>query len=457
MRNQKFIFLSVLISLLVGCSQRYPAASYQKSDPEVTTSCIESVSAPTGRYREEVAGFAEPNSVLTLPDALALTLMRNPELNVYSYEIRAAEARHLQAGLWQNPELDVEVENFGGSGNRRRFNSAQTTIQLSQLIELGGKIDKSRQMFTYDSQLAQAKYDAKRLDVSTALTKTFIELLFIQEKERFSQELVNLSQEVVDSVDKRVQAGKDSPIDLSKAKIRLARAKLQDIEVTKYKEVVREKLASYWGSRNPKFTSAAGQLSQINDLPKFADVQAFLRNNPELIQRAIEVQKRQAEIALAEAKSVPDLTIAGGVKYFDDTDSSALVMGLSIPLPISDRNQGGRLEAVQNLRKAQSQEKVSALSVWNQVNRSYADLDTAYIKASILRDSVVAVSQELFQRSKIAYEQGKKDYLELLDSQRTYFAAKNEYIDILAKYHICKTELERLIGQNLQEISTTVK
>lgn len=417
------------------------------------------ISTVSNHPETDIAGMhpelvSEPNDLLTLRDALRLTLLQNPELNVYSYEIRAAEARHLQVGLWQNPELKVETENFGGSGEMSGFDSAETTIQLSQLIELGGKIDKRQRTFAYDSQLAQVRYDAKRLDVSTALTKSFIELLFIQEKESLSQELIRLSGEIVDSVDKRVQAGKDSPIDLSKATVGLAKARLQHLEMMKYKEVTRKKLASYWASRGPTFTVATGRLDELHDLPERADVQVFLQTNPELIQRAIEVQKRRAEMTLAEAKSIPNLKIAGGVKHFNDTDDTAFVMGLSIPLPFSDRNQGGRIEAMQNLRKAQSQEKVSALSVWNEVNRLYADLETACMKASILRDDILMVSEELLTMSKISYEHGKTNYLELLDSQRTYFSAKNDYIDVLAEYQISKTELERLIGRSLLDITT---
>ena len=123
-----------------------------------------------------------------------------------------------------------------------------------------------------------------------------------------------------------------------------------------------------------------------------------------------------------------------------------------MPLTVFDRNQGGRNEAVQNLRMAQQQQRVTELSVRNTINRLYADFETAYLKATILRDEVLAASAELFRTSKVSYEQGKKDYLELLDSQRIYFTAKNDYINALAEYYINKTELERLIGQGLDTL-----
>jgi cobalt-zinc-cadmium efflux system outer membrane protein len=81
----------------------------------------------------------EPTGVLTLRQALALALLQNPALASAAWEVRAGEARTLQAGLLLNPEFGVEVENFAGSGEFRGFDVAETTITLGQVIELGGK------------------------------------------------------------------------------------------------------------------------------------------------------------------------------------------------------------------------------------------------------------------------------------------------------------------------------
>ncbi len=82
----------------------------------------------------EAAEIAEPTGVITLRKALALALMHNPELKAFSWDVRVSEARQLQASLWPNPELGVEVEDVGGSGELSGFDAAETTIQLSQLI-----------------------------------------------------------------------------------------------------------------------------------------------------------------------------------------------------------------------------------------------------------------------------------------------------------------------------------
>lgn len=400
---------------------------------------------------------AEPNGVITLAKALSLTLLYNPELKAFSHAIRAADARQLQAGLRVNPELDVEVENFGGADEFAGFKGAQTTIQLSQLIELGGKADKRKAVSGYDARLARTAYRGKRLDVAGEMSRTFMELLYIQEKEALSRELIAVSRQIRDSVDKRVQAGKDSPVELAKARIGLARSELEHLDIIKYKDAVRKRLASYWDSRNPVFSGAAGRLDEIDAVPELAAVQALLRENPEVLQRAVEIRKRQAEMALARSGAIPNIRVGGGVKHFNNGDNTAYVVGFSLPLPVIDRNQGGRREALQNLQKARAQEKTTTLEVWNQINRLHADLATARQKAVLLSERVLTSSTEMFEAARTSYRQGKMNYLELLDAQRTYFKANNDYIDVLAAYQWYKTDLERLIGRDLQAINETKK
>ena len=77
------------------------------------------------------------DNILTLAQALSRALSRNPDIEPYAIEIRAREAREVQAGLLPNPELGMEIEEFGGSDDRSQFDGAETTVQLSQRIEIG--------------------------------------------------------------------------------------------------------------------------------------------------------------------------------------------------------------------------------------------------------------------------------------------------------------------------------
>ena len=66
------------------------------------------------------------------------------ELAASAIEIKAKEAQVLQAGLIQNPEINITMENFGGSKTLNGFQGSETTVELSQMIELGGKRTKKK-------------------------------------------------------------------------------------------------------------------------------------------------------------------------------------------------------------------------------------------------------------------------------------------------------------------------
>ncbi|TFG48157.1 MAG: TolC family protein [Candidatus Brocadiia bacterium] len=399
----------------------------------------------------------EPNDVLTLRQVLALTLMNNPELKVFSLEIRAADARALQAGLRPNPELQIEVEDVGGSGARSGFDAAETTIQLSQLIELGDKAQKRRKAASLEKELADWDYQAKRLEVLTGAGKAYVELLAIQEKAKLLAELVGVSERTIRSVSQRVEAGKDSPLEKTKASVALSVVQLEHRQTLQELETARKIAASFWGDEQPKFVRAQGHLPTVTDIPGISDLQQILMQNPQLARWEKEIARGKANLDLAKSKTIPDISINAGIKRFNESNDNAVVFGVTIPLPISDRNQGGRMEAAYNLSKSYEEQRAARIAVLNKFNQIYAELSLSLNKIKDLRASILPGAREVFEASQNAYTEGKIDYLNVLDAQRTYFLSQMDYIETLVSYHKAKTDMEGLIGQSIDTAKTLNK
>jgi cobalt-zinc-cadmium efflux system outer membrane protein len=161
----------------------------------------------------------ELRGAITLRDAVAAALLRHPTLAAYSWEVRAQEARALQAGALPNPELTVEVENVGGGGDRADFEQAETTLWLSQLVEVAGKRSKRRAVAEQRGELARWDYEARRLGVLTATTKAFVAVLAEQERLRRAAELERLSEASVAEVRRQLAAGAVSAVDVAQAEV----------------------------------------------------------------------------------------------------------------------------------------------------------------------------------------------------------------------------------------------
>lgn len=148
----------------------------------------------------------EPTGKLALPQALAIALLRNPELSAYSTEIRAQESAILQASLLPNPVFGANAANFGNNVIRG-FDGDVVTLQLSQLIELGGKRAARITAADLTKQLAGWDYEAKRADILTLVTQAFIDVLITQQRLALTQQMQALAQQTYASTAARVQAG----------------------------------------------------------------------------------------------------------------------------------------------------------------------------------------------------------------------------------------------------------
>ncbi|MEL7048547.1 MAG: TolC family protein, partial [Pseudomonadota bacterium] len=118
---------------------------------------------PSGR--RAASGNLNIPDPLTLRESLAAALLHHPKLQTVAWDLRIEEARHLQAGLLPNPEAELELENFGGSGELSGTDALETTLSLRQLIELGGKREARIRAAEGAWRVSRLDYETQRLDV----------------------------------------------------------------------------------------------------------------------------------------------------------------------------------------------------------------------------------------------------------------------------------------------------
>jgi cobalt-zinc-cadmium efflux system outer membrane protein len=399
----------------------------------------------------------EPTGVISLREALALALVKNPDLAAFSWEVRAREAQTLQAGLLPNPGLSVLVEDVGGSGGFHGVQQAQTTITLSQLIELGGKRASRMQAASLTRDLAGWDYEVGRIEALTRVSQAFIDTLAAQQRSRLADELVGLAEEVARTVTERVKAGKVSPIEETKANIALSSARIERERARLTLEAARKRLAATWGSTTPRFERVEGDLDQVAPLPRLERLVERLARNPILARWAAEMAQRQALVQVERASAIPDITISGGYRRINETDDNALVIGVSIPLPLFNRSQGSILEARHRLAKAEAERRAAEVRVTSALADAYKALATAHAEAEGLRANVVPAAQSAFEGINEGYRLGKFGYLDVLDAQRTLFEARAGYLRAVADYHRAVAEVERLVGEPLTRVEPGVE
>ncbi|MDH3585269.1 MAG: TolC family protein, partial [Phycisphaerae bacterium] len=400
----------------------------------------------------EVAG-AIPGieGVVTARSALAAALLHNPNLQSFSWEMRVREARALQAGLRPNPEVGIEIENFAGSGATSGFDSAETTALLSQLIPLGGKTTKRRRVAELDRDLAGWDYEAARLDLATKVAVALVGVEAAQRREHLAVDKLEIARQLYAAADQKVLAGAAPPLERTRATVLQETSRIGVRRARQALAAARHDLAATWGAERPVFERVAVDLQRIRPIPAYDVIRARLPQSPRLARWATEISRREAQVDLARAGRVADVTAGAGVRRLEQSDDTAAVVEFSVPLALFDRNQGGILEARYALAKARAQEQVEHLDARTALARAHQELDTAFIEAAALRDTVLPAAQQAFAAVNKSYRAGQSSYLQVLDAQQSFFDARDRYIEALAAYHGAVAAVEGMTGQPLHD------
>ncbi len=390
-----------------------------------------------------------PTSAITLKQALALGLLQNPELAASFWEVRAAEARLIQEGLLPNPEIEASMENFGGSKDLSGFDGAETTIQIKQKIELGGKREKREQVAALGKNIAHWDYESKRLDVIADISKSFWDVLAAQEKCTIAGEIKGLTEKAYDLATERVKAGKAPPLEEIQSQVAVTRTRIELEQAKRSLESARKKLAATWGGPQPIFEKVVADIVPLAPPPSLENSEVYLSQNPDSAKWDAEIEKNRALVESADAAGVPDLTVGAGPRFDNQSNSSAFVMSLSVPVPLFNRNQGGIREAEFNLAQARANKKTAILTTQKNLDRAYQDLSASYLTADALSKVGIPAAESAFSAALEGYREGKLGYLSVLETQRTFFEVKYQYVTALVDYHKSKADYERLIGQGM--------
>jgi outer membrane protein, heavy metal efflux system len=435
-----------LIFTSAGCATKPPAGSPGPPEPQARSAVIHSTGDDT-KPSSPAEPIKEPTGALTLREALALALTENPELAAFAWQERANEARILQAGLRHNPELGLQVEDILGTGDFSGAREAQTTLQLSQVIELGGKRAARTAVASQSRGITRSEYELKRVEVLGDVTRRFIEVVANQHALDLALTNRQFAADALRTVQQRVTAGKASALEERKAQVALARGEVLAEGARHELNAARKKLAASWRGTQPVFEKAEADLFARKPVPPFEALMSRISKSPEMARWVSEKKLREAEIKLADARRIPNVTLGGGIRRLEGPNEQAFVLGLSMPWQIFDRNQGGAAEARALLGRTKAEQEAAEVRLNVVLIGLYEEMLHDIHVMEGLQKEILPKAEDALAISRDGFAQGRFSYLEVLDAQRTIFDVKQEYIQTAASYHRFLVELERLIGQ----------
>ena len=355
-------------------------------------------------------------------------------------QIAAAQGRLDQAGAWRNPELSLDVENFAGKGPMEGLDSAETTLSLSQTLELGGKrgarIDGARR----DVDLARARDAQARADYAAALAVGYAEAEAAQLRADQARELLEAAQSDARAADLLVEAGKEARLRGLQAQADAQSAQAGLDQALAARDAAFGRLSAQAGSGDTYDSLTSSLLSAD------AAIDAEPVDTPAVLSAQADRDSAAAKVRVEQLQSRPDLTVSAGVRRFAGDGSTAMVAGAALPLPLFDRNRGNTAAARAELAAAEARLAQARLDAVADLAaaRSHARSASAQASAAAAGEAAAA---EAYRLARIGYEAGRLPLLELTAARRALAAARLQTLEARLARVRALAEAARLAGK----------
>ena len=381
-------------------------------------------------------------SSIDLPTAIRLALDQ-PAVRAAAHEVSASEATVDQAGRLPNPELEYLREG-------QQAGTRTTTVQINQPIELGGKRQARVALAQGAVGLAKSEQMVLRQQVRSDVIASYYEVLVAQQRQELARALSELARKSVEVAGKRVAAGKISPIDETKARLAAVDAATELNQATAQLVVARTKLGALIGrpAESVILREPADQLPQVKPLETLLS-QA---KDATSVQRArSQLAAQEAQTSVERAARVPDLTLSVGSQRDDQVGRRQAVVGLSVPLPLFNRNEGNLRAALRRTDKAREELAAAQVNASSELATAYTRYEVARNEAMLLRQDVIPNARSAYELTLKGFEYGKFPFLEVLDAQRTWFQAQSRQWNSMLEAYRAYADIERIAGTAEQD------
>lgn len=329
-----------------------------------------------------------------------------------------------------------------GTGRYARLGASETTYSLSMPVELGGKRAARTRVAQADQSVAAFGTTAAKADLTLKVTQAFIATAASARRASLADRRRELSEQAERAARLRVDAGKVSPMDAQRASAQRLRAQVDSARAERALSVNQAALARLIGAPPPIAINAPW-------FDRTEDQMALQAEGNGLAQAmaAAQVGAATARVDMARRNRVPDLIISAGARRLRETNDTAAVFTLSIPLPLFNNGGADVARAQADLEKAESERTAAAMDFDQALAAAQAEVADAKALADSAGGPELTAAREAARIARIGYAEGKFSQLDLIEAERSLSQTEDAAIDALASFHDARARLARLLGQ----------
>ncbi|QHG22256.1 TolC family protein [Pseudomonas sp. DTU12.1] len=376
---------------------------------------------------------------LTLESALQSAFAGNPDLAAAQWEIDIAQGGRQQAGLIPNPVASWDAEDT-------RRSTRTTTVKLSQTLELGGKRGARIEVASRAQEAAAQELEQRRNLLRAEVIDGFYGALWAQERLELAQRSMALAERGLVIANGRVTAGKASPVEATRAQVEVSQIRLERSRAEIGVSDAYRRLAAITGSSTIGFERVEAGAVNTPALPSATQLLARLESTAELRLAQLQIQQRDAGLGLEKAQRIPDLDVSIGSQYDASVRERVNLVGVSMPIPLFNRNQGNVLAASRRADQARDLRNATELRLRTETRQALDLWATANSEVRAFNQVILPAAQSAVDSATRGFEMGKFNFLDVLDAQRTLIAARTQYLAALAQATDAWVRIERIYG-----------
>jgi outer membrane protein, heavy metal efflux system len=396
-----------------------PASPRTSPAPQVITAAATEPSRP---------GPSEP---LTLDALTQLALTNHPRLAQAGFSVEAARGRAIQAGLYPNPTLSVTGDEIGdvqGPGG------IWTAPYASQEIVTGGKLRLERAAADREVDQATLGLAGRRYSLLATVRQAYVDALALQRRVEMLTGVLELIDKAVEQTSSLVEAKQAARLSLVQLQAEAARVRAERDAAKRELPGAYQRLAAVAGTPNRSITAVAGTLEA--DLPTYDPhvAQRFvIESHPEVQVAQAGVERARLLLRRAEVEPIPNVTVGAGYMRQNQNKSDDWAVGVSVPVPLWNRNQGNIYAAKAQLGEAVQEVSRVQADLADRLAAALRDYAAARERADQYRTKVLPLTKEAYDISLTAYKGGQFEYLQVLQAQRALAEANVEYVRTLGE------------------------
>jgi cobalt-zinc-cadmium efflux system outer membrane protein len=380
----------------------------------------------------------------TVEDFVRLAVEQNPRLARANLAIDAARGRHLQAGLYPNPDVAVTWDEIG---DRTSVNGSGivTAPKITQTIVTGHKLTLAQAVAVREVDQATLALLSERYAVVGSVRAAFYEAYTLQQRADVLEELVRLAGEAVANGKTLLDAKQIARLDYIQLEVEQERFRAELQSVKRELPGAYRRLAAVSGNYGAIPNGVAGTFVGLPEYDPDAVREAVLAFHPQARSARVGVERAQAAVKRAQAKPIPNMSVYGGfIRQFENRSYDAAA-GLSMTVPVWNRNQG-------NIRAAQAELGMAIQAVGQTENELAARVAAAYQtyaaareRAEVYRLRLIPRAEETYKLSLAAFKGGQFEYLRVIQAQRAIAEARLEFNKSIGEAWKAAAELSGLL------------